>query len=93
MATENVSTFLNYELKPFMQKGKLYNRDSWHFLEKIKKTSTLPENTILVTADVVELYPSIAHHAGLSALKEALENRSLKKIPTENIIKMAEFLL
>ena len=44
-------------------------------------------------ADVVDFYPSIPHKAGLSALKEALENRSVKKIPTENLIKMAEFVL
>ena len=76
-----------------MQKGKSYIRDSGHFLEKIKNISTLPENAILVTADVVGLYPSIPHQAGLSTLKEALENRSVKKIPTENLIKMAEFVL
>ena len=29
----------------------------------------------------VGLYPSIPHQAGLSALKEALENRSVRKIP------------
>ena len=39
------------------------------------------------------LYPSTPHQAGLSALKEDLENRSVKKILTENLIKMAEFVL
>ena len=78
MPTEKVSEFLDYEIKPVMQKGKLYIRDSGHFLEKIKNISTLPENAILVTA-VAGLYPSIPHQAGLSALKEALENRSVKK--------------
>ena len=93
MPTEKVSEFLDYELKPVMQKGKSYIRDSGHFLEKIKNISALPENAILVTADVVGLYPSIPHQDGLSALKEALENKSVNKIPTENLIKMAEFFL
>ena len=62
-----------------MQNGKSYIRDSGHFLKKIKNISTLAENAILVTDDVVGLYPSIAHQAGLSALKEALENRSVKR--------------
>ena len=79
MSPEKVSKFLDCQLKPVMQKGKWYIRDSGHFLEKIKNISTLPENAILVTADVVGLYPSIPHQAGLSALKEALENRSVKK--------------
>ena len=33
------------------------------------------------------------HQAGLSALKETLENRSVKTIPAENLIKIAEFVL
>ena len=93
MPTEKVSEFLDYQLKPVMQNGKSYIRDSGHFLERIKNINTLPENAILVTADVVGLYPSIPHEAGLSALKKALDNRSVKKIPTENLIKMAEFVL
>ena len=63
------------------------------FLEKTRIICTPPENAVLVTADVVGLYPSISHEAGLIALKEALENRSVKKIPTESLIKMAEFAL
>lgn len=34
----------------------------------------LPEGTILVTADVVGLYPHIPHEEGLQALREALTN-------------------
>ena len=93
MPTEKVPEFLAYQLKLVMQKSKSYIRDSRHFLEKIKNVSTIPENAILVMADVVGLYPSISHQAGLSALKETLENRSVKKIPTENLIKIAEFVL
>ena len=79
IATEKVSEIFDYQLKPIMQKGISYIRDSEHFLEKIKNISTLPENAILVTADVVGLYLSIPHQAGLSALKEDLENRSVTK--------------
>ena len=75
MLTEKESEFLDYQLKPVIQKGKSYIRDSGCFLEKIKNISTLPENAILVTANVVGLYPSIPHQAGLSALKEGLENK------------------
>ena len=47
----------------------------------------------MVTADGVGLYPSIPHQAGIIVLKEALDKRLLKKIPTDDLIKMAEFLL
>ena len=48
---------------------------------------------MLVTADLVRLYPSIPHQAGLIALKEALDKSLSKKIPTDDLIKMAQFVL
>ena len=39
------------------------------------------------------LCPNIIHQAGLSELKEALYSRSVKYIPTENLIKIGEFVL
>ena len=44
-------------------------------------------------ADVVGLYSNIPNQAGLKALKEAFEKRDIKKIPTEDIVKMEEFVL
>ena len=46
-----------------------------------------------MTADVVGLYPSIPHKAGLKALKNALDKRKQKHIPTEKLINMVEFVL
>ena len=43
--------------------------------------------------DVVGLYPSIPHNVGLRALKEALDKQEQKKIPTEDLLQMAEFVL
>ena len=51
------------------------------------------QDSILVTADVVGLYPSIPHNTGLKALKGALDCRRNKKIPTGILVKMAEFVL
>ena len=65
---EKVSEFLDHHLKPVMQSGKSYIKDSGHFLEKIKTLGCIPDNAILVTADVVGLYPSIPHQAGLISL-------------------------
>ena len=39
------------------------------------------------------LYPNIPHQAGLKALKEALEKRDIKKLQTEDLVKIAEFIL
>ena len=92
-STEKDFEFLDYHLKPIMQKGKSYIKDSGDFINKIKSLQNIPEGAILVTADVVGLYPSIPHEAGLKALREALDNRENKQIPTENLLKMAEFVL
>ena len=54
---------------------------------------SIPNGAILVTSDVLALYPSIPHEAGLTALKDALGNRENKSISTEDIIKMARFVL
>ena len=53
----------------------------------------IPENAILVTADVVGLYASIPHKARLQGLKNVLEKRKQKHISTEKLIKMVEFVL
>ena len=76
---------LEHYLKPVMQSALSYIRDSQHVLEKIK--------TIVNPADVVGLYSIIAHQRGLKTLKEALPKRDIKKIPTEDLVNMAEFVL
>ena len=91
--TEKCSEFLDYHLKPVMKNSWSYLKDSGDFVKKMKNISSIPEDTILVTANVVGLYPSIPHTAGLVALREALDNREVKKIPTEDLVKMAEFVL
>ena len=58
-----------------MQKSWSYIKDSSDFVRKIKNLTDIPEGAILVTADVVSLYPSIPHQAGLKALKKALDER------------------
>ena len=77
-----------------MQSSWAYIKDSGDFLRKIKQIGNLPENSILVTVDVVGLYPSILHELGLKALEEALEKREQsKQISTDDLIKLAKFVL
>ena len=46
-----------------------------------------------MTSDVAGLYRIIPHEAGLRALKEVLDRKEDKKISTEDLVKVAEFLL
>ena len=61
--------------KPWLGKG----------LEKV------PEDSFLVTTNVVGLYPSITHKGDFS-IKKQIRGTNLK-IPTNDLVKLAEFLL
>ena len=75
-----------------MQSGRSNTKDSGDFLKKIKNVGSLPENAILVTADVVALCSNTPHKAGLQALEEAVESRN-QQVSTGKPVKMAQFVL
>ena len=76
-----------------MQSSWSYIKDSGDFLIKIKQIKNVLGNSILVTANVVGLYPSILHQLGLKTLEEALEKGQSKQICTDDLIKLAKFAL
>ena len=80
--TEKVSEFL-------CKRDGLTSRTPKIFKENLKY-GKIPQDSILVTADVVGLYPSIPHNAGLKALKDPLDCR---QNTTGMLVKMAEFVL
>ena len=75
-----------------MQERAPYIKDTTDFQDKIKNLH-VPKDGFLVTADVVGLYPNIPHEVGLKSLKEVLDGRRDKKIYTEDLVKMVEFVL
>ena len=89
---EKVSEFIDFHLKSIMQEGASCIKDTADFHDKIENLH-VPEDAFLVTADVAGLYPNILHEAGLKLLKETLDRRREKKISTEDLVKMAEFVL
>ena len=84
-STEKASEFLDFYLKPLMQNGWSYLRDSGDFIDKIKRIEKITEGPFLVTVDVVGLYPSIPHKEGIVAIKQKLEEQSSIKIPTNEM--------
>ena len=91
--TERVSSFIDYHLQPLAQNVKSYIKDTNDFLNKLKNIRKLPEDAIMVTIDVVGLYPSIPHEEGLSAIKNALDGRQKKEVSTESLCELAEIVL
>ena len=51
------------------------------------------EGSFLVTADVIGLYPSISDKEGILALKSKLQEQTSSKIPTNDLVQLAEFAL
>ena len=93
MPTEKISEFLDHHLQPLMKQGESYIKDTGDFLEKLKRVGEIPKGTIVVTADVVGLYSSIPHDGGLEVLRKQYDKFKDKIVPTEDIIKMADFVL
>ena len=60
---------------------------------KRRNLGSVLENAILVTADLVGLYPSIPHEVGSKALRKVLDKREQHTIPTSKLIRMADFVL
>ena len=57
------------------------------FMNKVKNTD-IPNDVLLVTADIVGLYPSILHEVSLKALRNALENiKIMKKYQPKTFLK------
>ena len=91
--TEKVSEFLDHVLKSVMKQSRSNIIDSSDFIKKFKKIKEVLKDAIMVTADVVGLYPNIPHDVGLEALRRTLDDRVNKKIGTKDLIKRAEFVL
>ena len=68
-----------------------YVNDSNDFINKTKNLKDIPRDTLLVTADVVGLYPSVFHEAGLRAMNEALDKRENRNKSINDLIRMIDF--
>ena len=59
----------------------------------MKRIGKVSEGSFLVTADVVCLFASMPDKEGILALKSKLDEQTSSKIPTNDVIKLAEFVL
>ena len=91
--TERISAFIDHHLQPLAQNVKSYIKDTNDFLCKLGKIDKLPDDAILVTVDVVGLYPSIPHDEGLAAMRAALDKRGKKDVSTDSLCELAEIVL
>ena len=62
-------------------------------MKKLNELRDVPDDFILCTIDVVELYPNIPHKEGLEAIRKALDKREDQTISTDSLILLAECVL
>lgn len=70
-AIENLSAFTEYYLKPLAYGLPSFVRDTADLLNRIdslNRSGSLPDNTLLVTWDVVAMFPNIDNNLGLTAV-------------------------
>ena len=92
-STENISAFLEYQLKPIAMKVKSYIKDTNDFLKKLRDLPDWPEESIICSIDVVGLYPSIPNEESLRFIRNVLAKRSNKNVSTNALIEPAELVL
>ena len=83
--TENISAFLDHQLKPIAMQVKSYVKDTNDFPKKLRVLPDLPKEAIICTINVVDLYPSIPKKESLRFLRNALERRSNKNLILNNV--------
>ena len=84
--TEKILAFVEHHLKPLVTAVLSYVKGKNDFLKKLRDVSTLPSGAIMVTIDVVGLYPHIPLDEGLQSIREALNNRENLEIWTETVV-------
>ena len=87
-AIENLSEFTEFYLQPLARKLPSFIKDTTDLLnriEELNKTGPFPEGTLLVSWDVVSMFPNIDNNLGLTAVRKALDSRN-SLVPSTNCI-------
>ena len=84
-AAENLSIFVEEVLFKEIERIPSRIKDASHMLDIIDNLndSVLPENSALVSFDVVNMFPSTDNESGIKAVNKLLNNRESKDPPTE----------
>ena len=93
---ENASAFIEHFIKEAGTTHPTYLQDTpdfLRFIDRIKNTINLPENTMLLTIDVIGLFTNIPEEDGTDAVREALEEKEVKGINTEFPMRLFKLVL
>ena len=92
-STENISSYLDYHLKSLIPNVPHILEDTRGFVNRIQDLSDFSKSSILVSFDLVGLYPHISHEEGIENMAEYLEIREDKTVSTKSLCGLATIVL
>ena len=94
-AIENLLRFIEVVCAPLTNNIETRIRDTSHLLDIIDELNSerIPDNTILVSFDIINMYPSIDNDRGIANVRNALEIRAYRSSSTDCIIEGLEICL
>ena len=81
-ATENISSVSDFHLKNIVPTIPHILEDTKDFIKRINDIGEIPSGSLLVTFDVVGLYPHIPHEEGIETMKKYLSLREDQSVST-----------
>ena len=91
--TEGIAGLVEAELQEGVEGQASYIQDTADFLRRMEGVRRVEEDEFMFTMDVVALYPSVPRAKTREAMKENLDKRKTKKIPTEDLLELGEMVL
>ena len=92
-ATENKSAFLDFHLKNIVSTTPHILEDTRDFLQRLNQIGDIPENALLVSFDVVGLYPHKPHDQGVKIMWRFLDKREDQSVSSESLCKLPNIVL
>lgn len=90
--TYGTAEYIEYHLHPLSIKHPSYVKDTYHFIDVVKKLK-IPQNSIFFTIDIVSLYTNIDTEAGLLAVKKIFQKYPDTKRPDRQLLELLEINL
>ena len=90
--TTGISAVLSWRLRPMITSDPVILRDTKHFITRLENT-VLPANTILVTLDIVALYPNMDQEMTVQAVESELKRAGQTREDIELLKDMTRFTL
>ena len=91
-ATESISAFLDFHLKNIVSTIPHILEDTRNFLQCFNQIGDIPKNTLLVSFDVVGLYPHIPHAQGVEIMRPFLDKCEDQSVSSESLCKLANIV-